>query len=78
VKTSIAYPTANDCYEGDVLRGVPHGQGVCVFADGIRYEGDWVRGKRTGRGVAAARNGDMCGSVCVYVCVWEGVVSFSG
>jgi hypothetical protein len=67
VRASIVYPTADDRYEGDVRGGVPHGQGVCVFANEVRYEGDWVRGKRTGRGVATKTNGYKCASVCVCV-----------
>ena len=29
-------------YEGDFQAGLPHGEGVCIFANGARYEGNKV------------------------------------
>lgn len=49
----LAYPTAEDRYEGSVRRGVPHGKGLCVyggFRRGRVYQGDWVDGIKKGRG----------------------------
>ena len=37
-------------YEGDWIRGQPHGDGVHTYADGSIYTGNFVDGKRRGRG----------------------------
>ena len=37
-------------YEGGFQAGLPHGEGVCIFANGARYEGQWEHGQRHGRG----------------------------
>lgn len=43
--------TTNGQYEGYLVNGKPHGQGVFLFNDGGRYEGQFVKGKMQGRGV---------------------------
>lgn len=45
-------------YEGEVVRGIPHGKGYSRSAGGSEYEGDFVRGKREGMGVYASKWGD--------------------
>ncbi len=39
-----------DLYEGDLLDGLPHGQGSLTTFDGDRYEGQWKGGLPHGRG----------------------------
>lgn len=41
-----------EVYEGQFLDGLPHGDGVCLYADGSRYEGVWFKGLRWGYGVS--------------------------
>ncbi len=42
--------TTKGIYEGDLVNGEPHGQGVFSFNDGGRYEGSFVKGAFTGKG----------------------------
>jgi len=37
-------------YTGELDRGLPHGQGLAVYADSARYQGQWVAGLPTGMG----------------------------
>lgn len=40
-----------DVYTGRLVRGIKHGEGVHVSANGTRYEGDWRDGEKSGHGV---------------------------
>ena len=62
--THIAFPEANaaDVYEGDIINSVPHGDGICMYANGARYEGNWEQGIRTGVGqLRDEYNSTYCG-----------------
>ena len=52
-------------YEGDVVRGVQHGQGTFVWASGNIYIGSFVEGSITGQGTKTYANGD------IYTGSWE-------
>lgn len=47
-------------------RGLPHGRGQGVGADGEAYDGEWVGGQREGRGTCRYASGD------VYEGEWAG------
>lgn len=40
-----------DRYEGDILNGYRHGNGLFVFADGSYYSGQWRYNKPSGLGL---------------------------
>lgn len=40
-----------DRYEGEQLRGAPHGNGSMLYANGDFYRGEWVNGRKEGRGL---------------------------
>jgi hypothetical protein len=44
-------------YQGDVVRGAPHGMGVGVWRDGSRYEGKWKAGRLHGAGLLVRSDG---------------------
>jgi hypothetical protein len=35
-----------DRYEGEELKGLPHGNGSMLYANGDFYRGEWVNGKK--------------------------------
>jgi hypothetical protein len=39
-----------DHYEGQFIKGLPEGEGVYTWSDGIYYEGNWEKGLRHGEG----------------------------
>ncbi|KAL8143348.1 hypothetical protein V2J09_016380 [Rumex salicifolius] len=39
-----------DSYEGDLFKGLPHGNGRYTWCDGTEYEGGWEMGKMSGKG----------------------------
>jgi len=45
-------------YEGDVLGGQLHGQGVLTFANGTQYKGDFLNDQITGKGSLILTKGD--------------------
>ena len=36
-------------YSGDLVHGLPHGEGAATWPDGRRFEGGWRRGEVHGR-----------------------------
>ncbi len=40
-----------EIYEGDLMHGMPHGTGVCVYRNGLMYDGQWVAGRESGQGI---------------------------
>ena len=46
-------------YEGDLLNGIPNGQGTMTYTNGNVYEGEWKDGIRSGKGTVAYPNGDI-------------------
>ena len=48
----------DDCtYTGDMVRGVPHGEGTCVWDNGITYTGGWDNGQMSGYGEISKPDG---------------------
>ena len=46
-------------YVGSFQNEVPHGYGVCTYANGDRYEGEWTEGAFGGRGALALHDGTL-------------------
>jgi hypothetical protein len=46
-----------DRYAGQMLKGLPHGQGAYLFANGERYLGDFRKGAYNGQGLFAFSDG---------------------
>jgi hypothetical protein len=44
-------------YTGDMRNGVPHGQGICEFANGDRYVGEFRNGECHGCGILTFAEG---------------------
>jgi hypothetical protein len=40
----------DDVYDGELLKGLPHGEGSKKFKDGSIYKGNWRHGKMHGKG----------------------------
>ncbi|MBE6977863.1 MAG: hypothetical protein E7438_04390 [Ruminococcaceae bacterium] len=48
----------DDCtYTGDMVRGVPHGEGTCVWDNGVEYTGGWDNGQMSGYGEISRPDG---------------------
>lgn len=47
-----------DRYEGMLVAGKKHGQGIFIWGDGKRYEGEWANDAINGRGKLIYTNGD--------------------
>jgi len=45
-------------YMGEFMNGMPHGQGICEFANGDKYVGEFRQGKCEGYGILTYANGD--------------------
>jgi radial spoke head protein 1 len=45
-------------YEGELVNGIKHGQGIYTFRSGARYEGEWKHGRRHGWGTMRYASGD--------------------
>lgn len=48
---------------GEWVDDVPHGRGVCRFADGNVYDGQWTHGKMTGVGKLTNKAGTYTGEL---------------
>lgn len=46
-------------YVGSFQHDLPHGYGVCTYANGDRYEGEWTEGAFEGQGALALRDGTI-------------------
>jgi hypothetical protein len=44
-------------YMGEFKNGMPHGQGICEFANGDKYVGEFRDGKCEGYGILTYANG---------------------
>lgn len=44
------WPDVGQRYQGDLLNGLPHGEGTMIYGDGSRYVGQWEKGVRVGIG----------------------------
>ena len=50
-------PPGVDHYDGEILDGLPHGEGVMEWSDGTRYEGAFREGRPSGKGTFTRRGG---------------------
>jgi hypothetical protein len=48
-----------DSYEGQFRKGLPHGYGTYIWANGDVYEGRWRNGKRHGKGTFTSIQNDV-------------------
>jgi len=46
-------------YSGDLLNGIPHGNGTLFLKNGGKYEGEWVNGSYQGQGSLVMSNGNI-------------------
>ena len=53
----VSIPWENGTYTGEVVDGVPHGQGIETYTDGTKYVGEWKNGKYNGRGTYTYADG---------------------
>ena len=44
-------------YEGDILNGVPNGQGTLTHPNGVKYVGEFKKGKKDGLGIITSPSG---------------------
>ena len=52
-------------YDGDLVDGIRHGQGIETYANGNKYDGEWKDGKRHGQGIMTYVSGNK------YVGEWK-------
>tara|TARA_B000000460_G_C21301242_1_gene300241 strand:- start:84 stop:428 length:345 start_codon:yes stop_codon:yes gene_type:complete len=52
-------------YEGEIVNGVPNGQGTLTYPDGDQYVGEWKDGEYHGQGTYISSDGDK------YVGEWK-------
>jgi hypothetical protein len=64
IKAVITFPNGSR-YEGDVLKGQPHGLGEAKFRDGSSYEGEFDSGRMHGQGTGTFPDGQR------YVGEWK-------
>jgi hypothetical protein len=43
--------TGEDFYNGEFVKGLPHGKGTYIWKNGATYNGEWKRGLRDGKGI---------------------------
>ena len=56
-KGTYIYKEGSAKYVGDFKEGVPHGYGVCSYANGDRYRGEWREGAFGGKGTLFLHDG---------------------
>jgi hypothetical protein len=54
---TYVFKNAEASYTGTFFNNLPHGKGICLYANGDRYEGDWSSGKFNGYGTLFRRDG---------------------
>lgn len=55
----FVYKEGSAKYEGSFQNGLPHGKGVCTYANGDRYEGEWKEGAFDGPGILYKHIGEV-------------------
>ncbi|MDO8969523.1 MAG: caspase family protein [Saprospiraceae bacterium] len=58
-KGTYVYKEGSAKYVGTFSNGVPHGYGICDYANGDRYVGEWQAGAFFGQGVLSIRDGTL-------------------
>jgi hypothetical protein len=58
-KGTYVYKEGAAKYIGDFLHGMPHGYGICDYANGDRYVGEWQAGAFFGKGTLNQRDGTI-------------------
>ena len=53
----LIYPNG-DRYQGDLVDGLAHGEGLLMYKNGINFYGIWINGKMNGSGKLNFPNGD--------------------
>lgn len=58
-KGTYIYKEGSAKYVGDFKDDVPHGYGICTYANGDRYRGEWMEGAFGGKGTLHLRDGTI-------------------
>jgi len=58
-KGTFVYKEGAAKYVGTFSNGMPHGYGICDYANGDRYVGEWQAGSFFGKGVLSTREGTI-------------------
>ncbi|GAB4499744.1 MAG: hypothetical protein OHK0019_37260 [Saprospiraceae bacterium] len=58
-KGTYIYKEGSAKYVGEFKDDVPHGYGICTYANGDRYRGEWQEGAFGGRGTLFLRDGTV-------------------
>lgn len=58
-KGTYIYKEGSAKYIGDFQNEVPHGYGICTYANGDRYRGEWLDGAFGGKGTLILRDGTV-------------------
>ena len=60
-------------YVGELLDGIPHGQGTWTHPDGDKYVGEWKDGEKHGQGTYTGADGDKYAGEFKDGKFWEGI-----
>lgn len=58
-KGTYIYKEGSAKYVGDFKNDLPHGYGICTYANGDRYRGEWQEGAFGGKGTLYLRDGTV-------------------
>ncbi|MEZ4965608.1 MAG: caspase family protein [Saprospiraceae bacterium] len=58
-KGTYIYKEGSAKYVGDFKNGMPHGYGICNYANGDRYRGEWLEGAFGGKGTLFLHDGTV-------------------
>ncbi|MBR0341437.1 MAG: hypothetical protein IJH64_04225, partial [Oscillospiraceae bacterium] len=67
-----------DVYQGDLMDGIPHGDGVLQHKSGDVFRGQYRKGKREGFGVTDRQNGDIYVGIFKDDCLNKGAYYYHG